>query len=102
MLVSIEDLSATESAEIELTDGGADATGLTPEAELIAKADAEQLKCAIAALPLVFRETLVLRDVQGLNYREIADITGVPIGTVMSRLARARRHLFKAIGAKKQ
>ena len=102
MLVSIEDLSATESAEIELTDGGADATGLTPEAELIAKADADQLKCAIAALPLVFRETLVLRDVQGLNYREIADITGVPIGTVMSRLARARRHLFKAIGAKKQ
>src|SRR4029077_9231969 len=63
----------------------------TPEAVLIASADARSLEAAIAELPVPFRETLVLRDVQGLDYREIAEVTKVPIGTVMSRLARARR-----------
>ena len=49
-----------------------------------------------------FRETLVLRDVQGLDYREIAEVTKVPIGTVMSRLARARRRLIASIGRTSQ
>jgi RNA polymerase sigma-70 factor (ECF subfamily) len=71
----------------------ADREKLTPETELIAKADAARLETAIADLPAPFKETLVLRDVQGLDYREIAQITEVPIGTVMSRLARARRRL---------
>lgn len=70
----------------------------TPEAALIAKVDAEQLRAAIAALPTPFRETLVLRDIEGLDYREIAAATEVPIGTVMSRLARARRRLIATIG----
>ena len=70
----------------------------TPEAALIAKADARRLEAAIAELPVPFRETLVLRDVQGLDYREIAEVTKVPIGTVMSRLARARRRLMERIG----
>jgi RNA polymerase sigma factor (sigma-70 family) len=70
----------------------------TPEAALIAKADAARLEAAIADLPVPFRETLVLRDVQGLNYREIAEVTNVPIGTVMSRLARARRRLIARLG----
>ena len=48
-----------------------------------------------------FRETLVLRDVQGLDYREISEVTKVPIGTVMSRLARARRRLIERIGTDK-
>jgi RNA polymerase sigma factor (sigma-70 family) len=69
-----------------------------PEAELIAKTDAEHLRAAIAALPTPFRETLVLRDIEGLDYREIAETTEVPIGTVMSRLARARRRLIATIG----
>jgi RNA polymerase sigma-70 factor (ECF subfamily) len=69
----------------------------TPEATLIAKADSAQLEAAIAELPEQFRETLVLRDVQGLDYREIAAITGVPIGTVMSRLARGRDRLATAL-----
>jgi len=72
----------------------------TPEAELIAKADAAQLEAAIGALPPQFRETLVLRDLHGLDYREVAAVTGVPIGTVMSRLARARRRVIEAIGAR--
>jgi RNA polymerase sigma-70 factor (ECF subfamily) len=45
-----------------------------------------------------FRETLVLRDVNGLDYRDIANVTGVPIGTVMSRLARARSRLIATLG----
>jgi RNA polymerase sigma factor (sigma-70 family) len=69
----------------------------TPEAALIAKTDAARLERAIAELPLPFRETLVLRDVQALDYREIAEVTKVPIGTVMSRLARARRRLIAII-----
>ena len=59
--------------------------------------EAGRLEAAVAALPLEFREVLVLRDVQGLEYREIAEVTGLPIGTVMSRLARTRRRLIDAI-----
>jgi RNA polymerase sigma-70 factor (ECF subfamily) len=70
----------------------------SPEASLIERADAARLEAAIAALPVEFRETLVLRDVEGLDYRTIAQVTGVPIGTVMSRLARARRRLMAQLG----
>ncbi len=69
----------------------------SPEAELIAQQDGARLRAAIDALPLPFREALVLREVQGLAYREIADVMGLPIGTVMSRLARARKLLFEAL-----
>ncbi len=59
--------------------------------------DASRLETAIAALPASLRETLVFRNVHGLGYREIAEVTGMPIGTVMSRLARARRRLIATI-----
>jgi RNA polymerase sigma-70 factor (ECF subfamily) len=75
-----------------------DLNAASPEAALIERADAARLEAAIAALPDEFRETLVLREMQGLDYRTIAEITGVPIGTVMSRLARARRRLMTLIG----
>jgi RNA polymerase sigma-70 factor, ECF subfamily len=68
-----------------------------PESEMIARADAKQLETLIAALPIEFRETLVLRDLQGLGYREISEVIGIPVGTVMSRLARARQRLIAAI-----
>jgi RNA polymerase sigma factor (sigma-70 family) len=71
-----------------------------PETALIAKDDAEQLETMIATLPAPFRETIVLRDIQGLSYREIAEVTGVPTGTVMSRLARARNRLLVAIATR--
>jgi len=64
---------------------------------LIARADVARLETAILALPTEFREALVLRDMQGLEYREIAEVTGAPVGTVMSRLARARRRLIETI-----
>jgi RNA polymerase sigma-70 factor (ECF subfamily) len=88
-LVMVDDLEAVERTHTDL----GDQERSTPETELIAKADAARLESAIAELPAPFKETLVLRDVQGLDYREIAQITEVPIGTVMSRLARARRRL---------
>ena len=68
-----------------------------PEQELIALQDGERLRRAIAGLPSPFLETLVMRDINGLSYREIAEATETPIGTVMSRLARARAMLAKAL-----
>jgi RNA polymerase sigma-70 factor (ECF subfamily) len=70
----------------------------TPEAEVIARADQALLTAGIEALPAPFRETLVLREINDLSYREIAEATGVPVGTVMSRLARARALLIERIG----
>ena len=84
------------SGDIE-ADAPADPAG-TPEDALIAKADTAALETAIAGLPPLFRETLVLRDINGLAYREIAEVIGAPIGTVMSRLARARALLISALG----
>jgi RNA polymerase sigma factor (sigma-70 family) len=73
---------------IDMRQGEVDA--LDPEQTLIALEDGERVRQAIAALPSPYLETLVMRDVNGLSYREIADATASPIGTVMSRLARAR------------
>ncbi|WP_442957079.1 sigma-70 family RNA polymerase sigma factor [Phreatobacter sp. AB_2022a] len=70
----------------------------TPETALIAKNDAAALEAAIMALPHAFREILVLRDVNGLSYREIAAMLHLPLGTVMSRLARARGSLEAEFG----
>jgi RNA polymerase sigma factor (sigma-70 family) len=64
-----------------------------PQAIAIRAADAELVRRAIAALPDSLRETLVLREMEGLSYKEIGKIAGVPIGTVMSRLARGRLQL---------
>ena len=64
-----------------------------PEAAAIQTGTKRRLDAMIAQLPEEFREVLVLREMEDLSYREIADITGVPIGTVMSRLARARATL---------
>jgi RNA polymerase sigma factor (sigma-70 family) len=69
-----------------------------PEAALIAKADAEAVARAISALPQEAREILVLRDINGLAYRDIAGLLDIPIGTVMSRLARARGQLGRILG----
>jgi RNA polymerase sigma-70 factor (ECF subfamily) len=70
----------------------------TPEEALIAKADSESVAAAIDALPIVFKETLVMREINGLSYREIAEATGAPVGTVMSRLARARMLMVDKLG----
>lgn len=59
--------------------------------------DGERLRKAIAGLPSSYLETLVMRDINGLSYREIAEATETPVGTVMSRLARARGMLAKIL-----
>jgi RNA polymerase sigma-70 factor (ECF subfamily) len=70
-----------------------------PETTLIAVEDGAGLRQAIAALPPPLLEILVMRDVNGLSYREIAEAAGLPMGTVMSRLARARGALAKRLKA---
>jgi RNA polymerase sigma-70 factor (ECF subfamily) len=65
----------------------------TPEAALVRRQDVEAIRAVIENLPEPFRETLVLRELEELSYREIAALTAAPIGTVMSRLARARQML---------
>jgi RNA polymerase sigma-70 factor (ECF subfamily) len=72
-----------------------------PEEALIAAAGQADLDSAIEALPRPFREVVVMRDVNGLSYREIASAIGAPVGTVMSRLARARAQLIDRIGSRK-
>ncbi len=69
------------------------------EAALIALEDGERLRQAIAALPPPLLEILVMRDVNGLSYRDIAEAAGLPMGTVMSRLARARGALARSLRA---
>jgi len=96
-LVMVDDLVAIEEKQSKQCAASGEVGSQTPEAALIAKTDAARLESAIAALPLPFRETLVLRDIQELDYREIAEVTKVPVGTVMSRLARARRRLITSL-----
>jgi RNA polymerase sigma-70 factor (ECF subfamily) len=95
-LVAVERVEEVEHAADTSIDWGS--APASPEAALIERADATRLEAAITALPIEFRETLVLREVEGLDYRTIAQVTGVPIGTVMSRLARARRRLMVELG----
>jgi len=71
-----------------------------PRAPATDKIDAGFLRAALGELPVEFREAIVLRDIEGLSYKEIAEVANVPIGTVMSRLARARRQLQNYSGQK--
>ncbi|MFO1109614.1 MAG: sigma-70 family RNA polymerase sigma factor [Bradyrhizobium sp.] len=98
-LVLVEDLAEQERIDAELGADRAGANDGNPETELIEQADAARLETAIQELPPHFREVLVLRDMQGLEYREIAQVIGAPVGTVMSRLARARQKLIQLLKA---
>jgi RNA polymerase sigma-70 factor (ECF subfamily) len=68
-----------------------------PEIHVLVNADRETLNRALEELPDLFREALVLRELEGMSYKEIADITSSSMGTVMSRLARARTQLRQAL-----
>jgi RNA polymerase sigma factor (sigma-70 family) len=70
-----------------------------PEEALLAQADREAVNRAMEGLPLEFREIMVMRELNGLSYKEIALIADIPIGTVMSRLARGRKLLEEALAA---
>ncbi len=68
-----------------------------PESELLRQLGSELLRNAIAGLPAEFREVIVLRDLEDYSYKEIAEIVDIPLGTVMSRLARARKRLILSL-----
>jgi len=98
--VFTDDLSAMEQQELE-HEGPHGTRVETPEEIALFKADAEEVQRALEQLPAQFREVIVLREINQLNYRDIAQITNVPIGTVMSRLSRGRQHLIAVLGARK-
>lgn len=91
MLVLTDDPAGVEAGQ------GAGEGEDNPEATLIAAQSQAQVQAAIAALPVPYREILVLRDINGLSYREIGEILMVAPGTIMSRLARARARLLAAL-----
>jgi RNA polymerase sigma-70 factor (ECF subfamily) len=72
---------------------------LDPEALVIQQQAVDRVRAAIDSLPADFREVIVLREIEGLAYKEIAAIVGIPIGTVMSRLARGRDRLQAMLGS---
>ena len=72
---------------------------LSPEALLLQKADAQMLRQAVEELPIEFREVLVLRELDEMSYKQIAAVADLPLGTVMSRLARARKRLQQILAS---
>jgi RNA polymerase sigma-70 factor, ECF subfamily len=76
-------------------------TALGPEAPVVADEERELLRQALAELPDEFREAIVLRELEGLSYKEIAAVTGAPIGTIMSRLARGRERLQEGLARRR-
>jgi RNA polymerase sigma-70 factor (ECF subfamily) len=77
---------------------GVDTDVLSPENALLRKEDKQTVRQAVEGLPAEYREIVVLRELEGLSYKEIAAIAGIPLGTVMSRLARARERLQEQLG----
>jgi RNA polymerase sigma factor (sigma-70 family) len=88
-----DEVAANESASESYSNGHAG----NPETIVAASEDRRLFDAALAALPIEFREAVVLRDVEDLSYKEIASVAAIPIGTVMSRLARGRRMLYAAL-----
>ena len=76
--------------------------GANPETILLEVSDRRTLERALEELPLEFREVIILRELEELSYKEIANVVDVPVGTVMSRLARARRRLHLSLTARRE
>lgn len=99
----LNDVRRRKGSPVDGGDESADtrpAPGPTPEDALIARAEAEAVDAALAEVPEPFREAVWLRDAQELTYAEIAEVLQVPLGTVMSRIARGRRLLHERIAGR--
>jgi len=94
-LTSKTGLKATVTIDDDLVE--TIATEGTPESLLLSRIDADALRRAIESLPLIFREVLLLADMEEMSYREIGETLNIPIGTVTSRLLRARRKVREAL-----
>ncbi|MCX8256141.1 MAG: sigma-70 family RNA polymerase sigma factor [Beijerinckiaceae bacterium] len=89
---------AGSAANLDEIEAGAASWDEGPEVALIRRAEEAAVQAAIAAVPPPFKEVLVLRDIIGLSYKEIAHMMEVPIGTIMSRLARGRSLVAAELG----
>lgn len=85
------------AAEFDETIHGADAVTPSPEQDVIDADTSRRVRLAVERLTPEFREVIVLREFEGLSYKEIAEVVGAPVGTVMSRLSRARGQLQVAL-----
>jgi RNA polymerase sigma factor (sigma-70 family) len=88
------ELAVDLEEELQLVESNAP----SPEAALLQSADNQMLRQALEELPEEYREVVILRELEGLSYKEIADLAELPLGTVMSRLARARKRLAARLG----
>jgi RNA polymerase sigma-70 factor (ECF subfamily) len=73
-----------------------------PEKLAVERADQEMVRRGLEALPVEYREALVLRELEGLSYHDIAEVAGIPLGTVMSRLARGRKQLQQVLAGTRE
>ena len=101
-LTSRTGLKATVSLDDEENPVTQPAADDDPESLLFARADQEEIRRALEQLPVVHREIILLCDVEEMSYKEIAELAGIPIGTVMSRLSRARRSMRSLLRTKLQ
>lgn len=99
LITSFDEEAHEHSAALEATSS---ISTTNPETLLLQQVDEQTLRQALEALPVEFREVMILRELEDMSYKQIAAITDVPVGTVMSRLARARKRLQEclAVGAK--
>jgi len=99
-LTSRTGLAAARTVSLETEDDQEQTVAVsreTPESILLEQASQQQVQAALEQVPVIFREVLLLCDVEEMSYQEIAETLGVPIGTVMSRLYRARKALRRAL-----
>ena len=101
-LTSRTGLKATMSSSLDDEDDPIDepATAATPESVLLAHVDREAIENALEKVPVKFREIILLCDVEEMSYQQIADTLAVPIGTVMSRLSRARKAMRELLATR--
>jgi RNA polymerase sigma-70 factor, ECF subfamily len=92
--VSMPEVTPMDDARDQTPDDALD-----PEEQLLQQRDVARVRAALEQLPVDFREVIVLREIEGLSYKEIAAAVRIPIGTVMSRLARARERLLTVLKA---